>query len=179
VNKLKQIETNCQKMKKLGELWLGQYLNKADACVGMVSDFLLLLLFASKVVSFSSTETQKLAVSLFHENPKQASLFWIVSKLILVPVSVSPTYIRRVFRTPYRMGMGSWILCYYCCFASKVIGFGSTETPKVAVLLFHETIQLPSLFWIMLKLVSVLVSVLSIWTKFQKTPYRQEGTKFV
>jgi hypothetical protein len=116
--------------------------------VGMVSDFLLLLLFASKVVSFT-------------KQPKLAFLFWIMSKLVFVPVSVSPV-LSEFFRTPYRVGIGSWILCYYCCFASKVISFGSTETPKVAVLLFHETTQLTSLFWIMLKLVSVLVSILSI-----------------
>ncbi len=32
-------------------------------------------------------------------------------------------------------------LCYYNCFSSKVVSLGSTETPKLAVLLCHETTE--------------------------------------
>ncbi len=33
-----------------------------------------------------------------------------------------------------------WVkLCYYICFASKVVSFVSNETPKLAVSLFRET----------------------------------------
>jgi hypothetical protein len=39
-----------------------------------------------------------------------------------------------------------WVgLYYYCCFESEVVGFGSTETLKLAVLLFCETTKI-SLF---------------------------------
>jgi hypothetical protein len=80
----------------VGEHWLGQDLNEADACVGMVSDFLLLQLFASKVVSFSSTETHKLAVSLFHETTK-TSLFVLDSVKTNIGSSFGFSYIRRGF----------------------------------------------------------------------------------
>jgi hypothetical protein len=78
-------------MKKSGGTLVGQDLNEADACVGMVSDFLLLQLFASKVVSFSSTETHKLAVSLFHETTKTSlfvfdsvkTLYWFKFRFLL------------------------------------------------------------------------------------------------
>ncbi len=36
-------------------------------------------------------------------------------------------------------GGGSKIVCYYSYFTSKVVGFGSTKTLKLADLLFRET----------------------------------------
>ncbi len=55
-------------------------------------------------------------------------------------------------------------------FASLVVGFGSTETPKVAFLLFYEATEANLFVSDSVKLVSYLVMVLSIKTKFFEHP---------
>ncbi len=62
-------------------------------------------------------------------------------------------------------------LYYYSCFASKVVSFGSTETPKLAVCYFAKQPKPASLFQIVTKLVSVIVSAFSRRTKFRRTFY--------
>ncbi len=53
-------------------------------------------------------------------------------------------------------------LCHHSCFAFKVVSFGSTETPKLAVSILRETRKLTPLVRIVSKLVPALISVVSM-----------------
>ncbi len=66
---------------------------------------------------------------------------------------------------------------HYSCFASKVVSFSSIETSKLAVSLFRETTEINLFVSDSVETSFGLVSVLSIWTEFRRTPFPNVSKK--
>jgi hypothetical protein len=99
-------------------------------------------------------------------SPCYMSMSMLLVHVHAVSISMLHVQLSIPHHTVVWWGRGrSQILWGYSCSASKVVSFGSTETPKLDVLLMVKQPKLTSLF----RIVSKLVSVLSIWTEFRWT----------